>query len=47
MKMKTSLQIASRATSKTLRLAWKKFSESFESPSAREYRRWKDFLSNG
>jgi hypothetical protein len=47
MKMKTTLSVASRATSRTFRIAWKKFVEQFESPSDRNYRRLKDFLSNG
>jgi hypothetical protein len=47
MKMKTTLTIASKATSRTFYFAWKKFVEQFESPSDRNYRRLKDFLSNG
>jgi hypothetical protein len=47
MKMKTTLNFASKATGRTFRIAWKKFVEQFESPSDRNYRRLKDFLSNG
>jgi plasmid replication initiation protein len=47
MKMKTTLQVAHRATSRTLKIAFQKFLEQFESPSTRNYRRLKDFLSNG
>jgi len=42
--MKTNVQIASKATSKVLKTAWKKFLEQFESPSDRNYRRLKEFL---
>gem|GEM_PF-5263709 len=50
--MKTTIHGASASrnsatTSKVLKIVWKKFLEQFESPNTRNYRRLKDFLSNG
>jgi len=45
--MKTTIHNASRIAGRTFRIAWKMFREQFESPANRDYRKLKDFLSNG
>lgn len=44
--MKQLLQtVNNRVNARNMKIFWKKFLEQFESPSTRNYKRWKNYLA--